>query len=625
MTHSTDQSADVPTPAPDDPIVVLLVDDQIIVHESVRVLLSDHPEIELHTVSDPTRAVDRANSVQPTVILQDLNMPQVDGLTLIRFFRANPATSQVPLIVLSSQEEPKIKANAFALGATDYLIKLPDAVELVARIKHHSRACNNSRQRQRAEGELKAAKKVAEEASRSKSAFLATMSHEFRTPLNAILGFTELLIREDGLTTEQNENLRIINRSGEHLLELINDVLEMSKIEAGYLEVNDRPFDLRTLLSDLEQMFELRARDKGLELSCECEHEVPRSVVADEAKLRQVLINLMSNAVKFTSEGQVRLRTSCRGKDLVFAVEDTGPGVDLAEIDTLFEAFEQSGAGKQARESTGLGLSISRRFARMLGGDIAVHSDPGRGAVFTLTIELKRSDDAPIVAAGTLIPAVELDRNRSYRILVVGDRWEDRKLLVKIHQRLGCEIRETDNGAEAIRIWETWSPDLVWLDLWLHGMSEEPVARHIQQGSGDRKTPVIALTASGFGEDTEPATAAGCVDLVRKPFRENDILEVLSRHLGVGMREVDRDGHHQVPNDAPALNAADFAGLEAEWLRSLRQAAYREEADQIAKLIDELESDHHSLFRALRSFTASRRFDRIIAAMMDAAVLDVRN
>ena len=549
-------------------------------------------------------------------------MPQVDGLTLIRFFRANPTTSQVPLIVLSSQEEPKIKANAFALGATDYLIKLPDAVELVARIKHHSRACSNSHQRMRAERELEAAKKAAEDASRSKSAFLATMSHEFRTPLNAILGFTELLIRENGLTTEQNENLRIINRSGEHLLELINDVLEMSKIEAGYLEVNDRPFDLRTLLSDLKQMFELRARDKGLELACECDDQVPRNVVTDEAKLRQVLINLMSNAVKFTSEGQVRLRTRCRGKDLIFEVEDTGPGVDPAEIDTMFEAFEQSRAGKQARESTGLGLSISRRFARMLGGDIALHSDPGQGAVFTLTIELKHSEDAPI--AGHVTPGVELDRERSSRILVVGDRWEDRTLLVKIHQRQGCETRQTDNGAEAIRICETWSPDLVWLDLRLHGMSGEQVARQIQQAS-DGKTPVVALTASGFGEDTESAAAAGCVDLVRKPFRESDILDMLSRHLGEGLRDADRDEDYQAPNDSPTPSAADFTGLKADWLRALRQAAYREEKAQIEKLIDELESDHHSLALALRSFTANRRFDRIIAAIMEAAVLDVRN
>ena len=168
MTYSAEQS--MPTQAPDDPIVVLLVDDQTIVHESVRALLREHPEIELHTVRDPTKAINKANSVHPTVILQDLNMPQVDGLTLIRFFRANPTTTQVPLIVLSSQEEPKIKASAFALGANDYLIKLPDAVELVARIKHHSRAYNNSRQRQRAERELAAAKKAAEEASRSKSA-----------------------------------------------------------------------------------------------------------------------------------------------------------------------------------------------------------------------------------------------------------------------------------------------------------------------------------------------------------------------------------------------------------------------------------------------------------------------
>ena len=325
--------------------------------------------------------------------------------------------------------------------------------------------------------EAEAAAEAAEQANRAKSAFLANMSHELRTPLNAILGFSQLMDRDKGLADQQRENLRVIGRSGEHLLGLINDVLEMSKIEAGQTVLNEESFDLYRLLDGLEEMFKLRAIDKGLGLVFERVPEVPRYVRADGGKLRQVLMNLLSNAIKFTREGGVTLRAGGErvsevdsGKKagsevlLVFEVEDTGMGIALDEVEMLFEAFAQTASGRGTQEGTGLGLPISKQFVQLMGGEIVVSSFVDKGSIFKFHIPAVPVDAAEVKTEGPTRKVVGLAPDQpTYRILVVEDQLENRMLMVNLLRPLGFEVREAVNGQEGIEVWQEWKPHLVWM------------------------------------------------------------------------------------------------------------------------------------------------------------------
>jgi PAS domain S-box-containing protein len=305
----------------------------------------------------------------------------------------------------------------------------------------------------------------------AKSEFLANMSHELRTPLNAILGFTQVMSRDYSLSTEHQENLAIINRAGEHLLNLINDILEMSKIEAGRIRLNCISFDLIHLLKNLEQMLHLRAASKNLELLFEYAQDIPKYIETDENKLCQVLINLLGNAIKFTETGRVTLRVRWEQGEqnlphLFFEVQDTGCGIAPEEINLLFEAFEQTEIGRKFQQGTGLGLAISRKYVQLMGGDITVNTIPGVGSTFTFDVQIALTcpREIPINPIKSQILALA-PTEKVYRILVVDDSKESRLLLVKILTSLGFEVREATDGTEAIANWESWQPHLIFMDM----------------------------------------------------------------------------------------------------------------------------------------------------------------
>ncbi len=396
-----------------------------------------------------------------------------------------------------------------------------------------------TRELQSSESQLRQAKEAAEAANRAKSSFLANMSHELRSPLNVILGFAQVMNRSQSLPRETHENLGIILRSSEHLLALINQVLDLSKIEAGQMTLNETSFDFYALLDDLEDMFTLKADDKNLGLIFDRFADVPQYLHADAVKLRQILINLIGNALKFTDAGSVhvrvmRLNSDSHSAQLQFEIEDTGPGITPDELSTLFEAFAQTAVGRQSLEGTGLGLTISRKFIEMMAGEISIKSQVGRGTTFTFTIQCQVVTAIDDLGSKNQRHVVALESEQPvYRILVVDDKWANRQLLMKLLTPLGFDMREAENGKEAVQVAQVFQPHLIFMDMRMPEMGGLEATRRIKPTPHGQSAAIIALTASAFEEERGEIIAAGCTDFMRKPFRIEEIFETLSQHLGV--------------------------------------------------------------------------------------------
>ncbi len=509
-------------------------------------------------------------------------------------------------------------------GKIDVLLDVTAYVDKKTGRKHTLSIWRDITERKILEQNILRAKEEAERANQAKSIFLANMSHELRTPLNAVLGFSEMLARDPQLNEKQKENLNIINRSGSHLLMLINDVLDMSKIEAGRVELEPVAVDLSRLLHDVSDMMLLRTESKYLQFILELSSSLPQNVLLDREKFRQVLINLLGNAIKFTEVGCVILRADAEelsnGKwQLHFEIEDTGPGILTDEIGNIFEPFMQVGHSANKQKGSGLGLAISRQFIQLMRGDITVESTVNKGSIFRFEIPT----EAAIV--DDLQPYVDETKQRivglavdepEWRILVVEDDFNNRLLLSRLLESVGFKVREAENGEEAIQQFKDWQPHLIWMDIRMPVMDGYEATRGIRALPEGKQVIILALTASAFSNQDEKILTSGCNAVHHKPYEESTIFTAMQEQLGL---HYVYEAVDDLPNQKllSKLCPEDLQGLRDEWLEQFLNTARLGDSEAMLKLIGQLAAEHAEVKVKLDRVIHEFQFQDLIKVLED--------
>lgn len=514
----------------------------------------------------------------------------------------------------------------------------------------------------RSRDEAEKARDDAQRANQAKSIFLANMSHEIRTPMNAILGYSRLMQSDNRLSVDQKKSLMIINSSGEHLLNLINDILDMSKIEAGRIQINKSAFDLYSVVEEMHHLFRERTRSRGVRFEVSHSSATPRYIVADEAKLRQILINLLGNAVKFTEQGAISLTVATAdelekrsetlaedGSSLIFRISDTGAGIAEDDHDTIFQSFEQTDIGR-SREGTGLGLAICRKYVELMGGRLSVESELGRGSTFTFLLPVTRVDETAVpvkqkkrkvVGIKTLSAEKELSKEESdsesgevervgaqCRILVVDDKQTNREILTLLLEPVGIAVKEAVNGKEALDIFHSWQPHMVLMDIRMPVMDGVEATKRIKSSDRGDNTVVIVVSASAMEEQRVEVMASGADAFIKKPFHEAEIFDAIKTHLGVEFiyeqlpsdgQVASPDSYHLVSsgssgdgNDYKILTGADLEHLPEPLLKEMAIAVEGGYIEKLKAGIETVAQRDPGLAARLQELAENYEYEQLI-------------